>query len=467
MYYNGHHHHRRPYHYYNRKRHDTYSINWKRDLLNNNIINNRNNNCYRRPLIQTLYGSSTRLDSDSGSISSSISNDTNTDDDKNNNDNIDSNNDGRKQELQNQLDWISAIEERNAAQIDSFIDEQDQWDSMEEWERELLTEKRNIQKQFDELLSSSSSSSTSIHSSSSNEARQRAEEIFQLLARRGRSWKRLQHLVDLALLISSPPSSTNKTTTSTKVIADIGTDHGLLAIGLALTGHFKKVIGVDVSREALENGALTLLEDVTEHQKQHQHPGSELILHDRLEFRAGDGLRGLRNDEIVNTVCIAGMGVKTMIKILNALVDTDTPSAMATGSDNASYPLRLIDKVACQNLILQPTNSRPRHLIELYDELHSSGWTLQDERIESLSGRWYITALFSRSKILGGNHEREEGNCDDLPCSKLINSASVDTDKATLDEYISHHSRWLPHNQMDLRWLAEFGDRVRTEEENE
>ena len=449
VYYYGNHRHNHPYHY-------CYAINWKRQFLNNN--NNRNN-CYRRQLFQTFDGSSTRLGS--GSRRSSTRIDTNN----TNNDDFNDENDERKQELQNQLDWISAIEERNTAQIDSFIDEQDQWDSMEEWERELLTEKQNIQKQFDELCSGTS---TSIHSSSSNDARQRAEEIFQLLARRGRSWKRLQHLVDLALSISSssPSSSSDGRTTTHKVIADIGTDHGLLAIGLALTGHFKKVIGVDVSREALQNGALALLEDVTEKQKLEQHPGSNLILHDRLDFRVGDGLRGLRNDEIVNVVCIAGMGARTMTKILNALADDDTSHAMATGSDNASNPLRLIDKVACQNLILQPTNSRPRHLIELYDELHSSGWTLQDERIESLSGRWYITALFSRSNVLDHNHEREGGSNSDLPCSKLIDPASVDTNKATLEGYISHHSRWLPHNQMDLRWLAEFGDGVRSEEEN-
>ena len=88
---------------------------------------------------------------------------------------------------------------------------------------------------------------------------------------------------------------------------------------------------------------------------------------------------------------------------------------------------------------------------------------LQDERIESLSGRWYITALFSRSSILGQNHKIEGHRYNDLPCSKLVDQPSVDTDNATLEGYISHHSRWLPHNQMDLRWLAEFGDRVRNE----
>lgn len=57
------------------------------------------------------------------------------------------------QELQNQIDWIEAIEERNKAQIDSFVDEADQWNSMDEWERELLSNKQSILRRYNELRS--------------------------------------------------------------------------------------------------------------------------------------------------------------------------------------------------------------------------------------------------------------------------------------------------------------------------
>jgi hypothetical protein len=55
--------------------------------------------------------------------------------------------------LQQQLNFIEAIEERNKAQIDSFVDEQDQWDSMEEYERQLLQSKVEVEKRLEQLTS--------------------------------------------------------------------------------------------------------------------------------------------------------------------------------------------------------------------------------------------------------------------------------------------------------------------------
>lgn len=53
--------------------------------------------------------------------------------------------------LQDQLSIIEALEERNKAQLESFIDEEDQWNSMEEEEREFLKSKDSVIEQM-ELL---------------------------------------------------------------------------------------------------------------------------------------------------------------------------------------------------------------------------------------------------------------------------------------------------------------------------
>ena len=53
--------------------------------------------------------------------------------------------------LQNQLSIIEALEERNKAQLESFIDEEDQFNSMEEEERDLLKSKDSVIEQM-ELL---------------------------------------------------------------------------------------------------------------------------------------------------------------------------------------------------------------------------------------------------------------------------------------------------------------------------
>jgi len=55
------------------------------------------------------------------------------------------------EDLQNQWTYIEALEERNKAQLDSFVDEQDQWDSMDEEDRALLQSKDDILKRMDIL----------------------------------------------------------------------------------------------------------------------------------------------------------------------------------------------------------------------------------------------------------------------------------------------------------------------------
>jgi hypothetical protein len=47
-------------------------------------------------------------------------------------------------QLKDQLSLIEALEARNEAQLDSFIDEEDQWNSLEEEERNLLEAKVSI-----------------------------------------------------------------------------------------------------------------------------------------------------------------------------------------------------------------------------------------------------------------------------------------------------------------------------------
>lgn len=53
--------------------------------------------------------------------------------------------------MQNTLSAIEALEERNTAQLDSFVDEEDQWDSLEEYERELLQSKEAVVQRMDTM----------------------------------------------------------------------------------------------------------------------------------------------------------------------------------------------------------------------------------------------------------------------------------------------------------------------------
>ena len=46
---------------------------------------------------------------------------------------------------------IEALEERNKSQLESFVDEQDQWESLEEEERQLLLQKDEITQRMEAI----------------------------------------------------------------------------------------------------------------------------------------------------------------------------------------------------------------------------------------------------------------------------------------------------------------------------
>jgi tRNA A22 N-methylase len=270
-----------------------------------------------------------------------------------------------------------------------------------------------------------------------------AETALMTLGRQGKSWQRLQHLVYLA-------GAGDDRQTKIRGATDVGTDHGLLAVGLAVSGLFDRVVGIDVSKRALEDGAMRLKEQIEEYRKNNNYTTRHL----NLDFRHGDGLKEAKPGE-ADVVCIAGMGVNTMINILSA----------TTASSEDDHRL-LLDYLGCQQLILQPTNSRPRHLMLLYDRLRGMGWRVEDERIEYMSSRWYISTLFVRNCMTPETT---------LP-GAILNQLERDDPamwKVFL-EYVKHHCSWVRKDmknaggvrEEDDTWLRAF-DGVHTERPKE
>lgn len=54
--------------------------------------------------------------------------------------------------LQYTLITIEALEERNKAQLESFVNEEDQWNSLEDFERELLGSKEEILERTNKMV---------------------------------------------------------------------------------------------------------------------------------------------------------------------------------------------------------------------------------------------------------------------------------------------------------------------------
>lgn len=220
----------------------------------------------------------------------------------------------------------------------------------------------------------------------------------------------------------------------TSVIADIGCDHGLLSLALALQipQRYQKVIGVDVSTNALQNAHNNLARFRTISDNGLSHGcdwGNTLV-----EWRVGDGLSAL-NDGECNSVCIAGMGVNSILTILNSAE---------------------VERVGCHHLFLQPTNARPKFLMLLYNDLSLAGWCLRAEQIEKVSGRWYLSSFWGR--------ERKEccERSDDVVSGGRVPFLPGDflQEDAVWEEYVRFHKTWLEQdakkgdlNEMDLRWL--------------
>lgn len=85
-----------------------------------------------------------------------------------------------------------------------------------------------------------------------------------------------------------------------KSLADVGCDHGKVSVACLLTGKVERVIACDVSPKSLQKAV-----DLA---KRLQVGG--------IEFRVGDGLQVIGNDE-VDCVVIAGMGGNEIMSILS------------------------------------------------------------------------------------------------------------------------------------------------------
>lgn len=135
---------------------------------------------------------------------------------------------------------------------------------------------------------------------------------------------------------------------SNSIVADIGTDHGLIPIFLSENNIAKKIIATDISEKSLSK-----LVDKLE----------EKYWINNIETRVTDGLDGIKKYE-VDTIIISGMGGNLIKDILKNNLD--------------------IAKSA-NNLILQPNIS----IFELRKFLHENGFKIIDERDVIENGKYY------------------------------------------------------------------------------
>ena len=131
-------------------------------------------------------------------------------------------------------------------------------------------------------------------------------------------------------------------------VADIGTDHGYLAIELVKSGRASFVVASDKNSGPLDAAKKNI---------------AAAGLNDFIEVRLGDGLKVLSEGE-VDTICVAGMGGALIVEILNN-------SPQITNS--------------AEKLILQPMNA----LEKLQAWLENNGWYIADIDLAEVGGIIY------------------------------------------------------------------------------
>ena len=159
-------------------------------------------------------------------------------------------------------------------------------------------------------------------------------------------------------------------------VADIGCDHGKLAIFLALTGRAKRVIAADLRAGPLQTAAANC-----------RRYGCE----GAVELRLGDGLSVLAPGE-ADTLVLAGVSAKTTIDILSAAPWVKTPG---------------------MRLVCVPATKAP----VLRRWLWEQGFDIEEERLALAAGRWYaaIGAAYSGDERRPGWEECLFGRWRRLP----------------------------------------------------
>jgi len=165
------------------------------------------------------------------------------------------------------------------------------------------------------------------------------------------------------------------------------------------------LLGIDVSPNALQHGK-DIVSTIPQSESDNEHLS--------ISFIEGDGLRPLSasaqsmSDAVVT---ISGMGVSTMKKILNK---------------------ESVEALPISSIILQPTNSKPRNILTIYDHLRELEFQPAVENIGYYSGRFYITTTF----IPAVEKLKKDG---------LGENVEVGDDESakTFKKYFEFHEEWM------------------------
>ena len=139
-------------------------------------------------------------------------------------------------------------------------------------------------------------------------------------------------------------------------VADVGSDHGLLALWLAASGRASYCLATEETEALL---------------RRVRRPPADAPWARRIAFRSGDGLAAVLPGDRIDTVVLAGLGGSKIVRLVTA------------AGPFGSLPSRLV---------LQPRSEADR----TRRWLSENGWRLISERITLLRSRFHLTLAAER-----------------------------------------------------------------------
>lgn len=263
------------------------------------------------------------------------------------------------------------------------------------------------------------------------------------------------------------------------MVADIGCDHGLLGLALTLGDRgrhpmLQRVIGVDRAAAPLAVARRNL---ARQRQKAAEEDGDAFVVNGRrVELRLGEGLQALSGADGVDTVCMAGMGTKTIVGVLSSSAARDVLSSVqrlvvqvseTEGEGRAELVPRGLHPKSIRTSphhSSQAYDPRPLFMHDLRSHLTSTlkaqrlgpdgkGYAIVDERIVwGAEGRAFVTLLAQATTALGSkelddvNEEEDDANAS---FQRLLlgrhlrrRAAHEAQTRVVYEDYLRHHREW-------------------------
>ena len=181
---------------------------------------------------------------------------------------------------------------------------------------------------------------------------------------------------------------------NSKVVVDVGCDHGWLAIKLASNNErIDRVYCIDNSIFALKNGICQNIQNLDKEAK------------NKLTIINGDGLTPIiRENKKVETIILAGLGARTINSILD--IDLD-PLGCSQLIIQVRISCASIDIRYLIGVILQPFPCNLKDVLPLYQSIleNHTKWDVSDIAVDYENRQFYLTTVFS---LAPGTKKRRE-----------------------------------------------------------